>query len=160
MNKLNELKEKKLDNKGFSLVELIIVIAIMAVLIGVLAPTYLKYVERSRESADIDNINQIVTTCETFAADPVDGEMFTNNDDTVSCNNKGELTVADQVKKALESAGMPTETTALPKMKSEKYKDWTITFHSAGIQFSGTNGAKVAEGLGRASVSAPTSTAP
>lgn len=40
---------KKLNNKGFSLVELIIVIAIMAVLIGVLAPQYLKYVERSRE---------------------------------------------------------------------------------------------------------------
>lgn len=40
------------NNKGFSLVELIIVIAIMAVLIGVLAPQYLKYVEKSRISSD------------------------------------------------------------------------------------------------------------
>ena len=32
---------KKMNNKGFSLVELIIVIAIMAVLIVVLAPQYL-----------------------------------------------------------------------------------------------------------------------
>ena len=40
------------NNKGFSLVELIIVIAIMAVLIGVLAPQYLKYVEKSRVSSD------------------------------------------------------------------------------------------------------------
>ena len=40
------------NNKGFSLVELIIVVAIMAVLIGVLAPQYIKYVEKSRKSTD------------------------------------------------------------------------------------------------------------
>ena len=48
-------KQKSLTNKGFSLVELIIVIAIMAVLVGVLAPQFLKYVEQSRNSTDRDN---------------------------------------------------------------------------------------------------------
>lgn len=43
---------KKMNNKGFSLVELIIVIAIMAVLMGVLAPQLLKYVEDSRVQSD------------------------------------------------------------------------------------------------------------
>jgi type IV pilus assembly protein PilA len=33
---------KKANNQGFSLVELIIVIAIMAVLVGVLAPQFIK----------------------------------------------------------------------------------------------------------------------
>ncbi len=42
-------KQKSLTNKGFSLVELIIVIAIMAVLVGVLAPQFIKYVEQSRD---------------------------------------------------------------------------------------------------------------
>ena len=54
-------KQKSLTNKGFSLVELIIVIAIMAVLVGVLAPQFLKYVERSRKSTDVQNVASIVT---------------------------------------------------------------------------------------------------
>ncbi len=47
------------NNKGFSLVELIIVIAIMAVLIGVLAPVYLKRVEDAKVSYDVQNAGVI-----------------------------------------------------------------------------------------------------
>lgn len=61
---------KKTNNKGFSLVELIIVIAIMAILVGVLAPQYLKYVEKSRVSADKDQLDSFYTACTTAAADP------------------------------------------------------------------------------------------
>ena len=60
---------KKLNNKGFSLVELIIVIAIMAVLVGVLAPQFIKYVESSRQSTDIDAVAEYKTAIETYVAD-------------------------------------------------------------------------------------------
>lgn len=39
-------------NSGFSLVELIIVIAIMAILVGVMAPQLIKYIEKANISAD------------------------------------------------------------------------------------------------------------
>lgn len=65
-------KQKSLTNKGFSLVELIIVIAIMAVLVGVLAPQFIKYVEQSRKSTDIQNAENIKTA---VLADIADGKI-------------------------------------------------------------------------------------
>ena len=44
---------KKTSNKGFSMVELIIVIAIMAILAAALAPSLIKYINKSRLSTDI-----------------------------------------------------------------------------------------------------------
>ena len=67
---MKKLREMKKNNKGFSLVELIVVIAIMVVLIAVLGSTILGYVEKSKYSKDIQALDSIKTAVSTFVADP------------------------------------------------------------------------------------------
>lgn len=49
------------NNKGFSLVELIIVIAIMAILVGVVGTQVIPYIEKSRQAKDIQIMGGICT---------------------------------------------------------------------------------------------------
>lgn len=49
----------KENNKGFSLPELIVVIAITAVLASILAPRYLKYVNNARVAVDMQNAREL-----------------------------------------------------------------------------------------------------
>ena len=63
---------KKKNNKGFTLVELVIVVVILAILVGILAPQYTKYVEKSRKAADASNLENMVTVMKVLAADSTD----------------------------------------------------------------------------------------
>ena len=66
---LKVFNRKKKDNKGFTLVELVIVVAILAILVGILAPQYTKYVEKSIKAADASNLENLVTAFKTVASD-------------------------------------------------------------------------------------------
>lgn len=54
----NIVLHKRFD-KGFSLVELIIVIAIMAILAAAIAPAIIRYIDKSRKATDVDAANTI-----------------------------------------------------------------------------------------------------
>lgn len=66
---MKKLSVKKRDNKGFSLVELIVVILIMAVIAVALAPQVMKWVGRSKVSTDRNNIGQIESAVNAGVAD-------------------------------------------------------------------------------------------
>ncbi len=60
------------NNEGFSLIELIIVVVIMAIAIGVMAPQLIKYIEKSNVSSD----KQLADTIRTgVATSIVDAEV-------------------------------------------------------------------------------------
>ena len=57
MKLMEKMRQKKLGNKGFTLVELIIVIAIMAILLGIVGTQVVPYLNRAREAKDLQIIN-------------------------------------------------------------------------------------------------------
>lgn len=94
-NYLAKLHDNK--EKGFSLVELIIVMAIMAILVGVVASQVIPYMEKSRQSKDQQQLSSICT-------DLVSSIAQTSAD-------KGEVGPID--KKELSSLGTDAVFTAL-----------------------------------------------
>jgi len=60
---------KKMNNKGFSLVELIVVVLIMAIIAVALAPQVMKWVDNSRRSTDEDNYNEMIANAQVALTD-------------------------------------------------------------------------------------------
>lgn len=118
----NEMKKK--NNKGFSLVELIVVIAIMAVLMVVLAPAMLRYVEKSRVQKDESAVAEVINAVNLALSEEAINEA-TKENDTVIVSDKSitstNTTLQNEVKKTVDQNKF--------KLSSKKYKDmkYTIT---------------------------------
>ncbi|MBR5666368.1 MAG: prepilin-type N-terminal cleavage/methylation domain-containing protein [Lachnospiraceae bacterium] len=131
-------------NKGFSLVELIVVVAIMAVLVGILAPAYLSYVEKTRRGADEDMAEEVrhsieVATAEICVYDEVSGGK------TYSwTNGKGISSVISETN--LKNSMDDVYSGKSFDIKSKYYKTMTYTVTIASPTGSGTGAALTVTG--------------
>lgn len=114
-------KMSQKNNKGFSLVELIVVVAIMAVLMGILVPTLVRNVEKSKKQKDASAIEEIRTTMVTNLADPTysDLEATIVYDGQTLEITKGTVRVAGATK--------DTEVKSFLDAVAGDVKDWKFT---------------------------------
>ena len=132
-------KVAKKNNKGFTLIELIVVIAIIAVLAAILAPQYLRYVEKSRVTSDASTAKEIKNAVQTAMSDPDVSETLPV---TVTWNGTdGKITVGNTDIKDATGTGLAAELgktiKEVPNMKSQKWKTYnnatyTVTVSDAG----------------------------
>ena len=118
MNKPTQTRNR---NAGFSLVELIIVIAVMAILVGALAPMLIRYIEKSRRSKDVDTAKQIRLSLQKVMIDtnfePENGQTIIRANKNTAYNNPAQ-SLQDEL--FIELGGVPT-------ISSEPDYYWYIT---------------------------------
>lgn len=115
-------KMSQKNNKGFSLVELIVVVAIMAVLMGILVPTLVKNVEKSKKQKDASAIEEIRSTMVTTLADPTYSDIeatIVYDGTTIDVDDPKTITPV----KPITDAEVKTFLTAV----SADVKDWKFT---------------------------------
>ena len=106
------LEALKKDQKGFTLVELIVVLVILAILAALLVPALLGYIDKAREAKYLEEARSIYTAIQAV------------NDENYVKEGAGHVANVDAGKDAIDKLVSPTSVTS-----------GTITYLSTIIQF-------------------------
>ena len=139
MNKFQKkLANRKEDNKGFSLVELIIVIAIMAILVGIVGTQVLPYINKSKEAKDLQIINSYCTAAATAYASNAekisttasfDVDVYSSTPLADDATNKKPLkTLQDEIQTLTGYNTLSNLTDAMGSTKGKGINKVTVTF--------------------------------
>ena len=98
------------NKKGFTIVELVIVIAVIAILAGVLIPTFANVVSNAKESAALQEAknmySEYVGTFNYSEGDEIEEKVYVEVDEHIVLIDNGEATIVD----AKTDATIPTLT--------------------------------------------------
>jgi len=86
------LEALKKDQKGFTLVELIVVLVILAILAALLVPALLGYIDRARNSKYLEEARSIYT-----AVQAVNDERYAKNDNRVDLSKPEDCAAVDKL---------------------------------------------------------------
>lgn len=139
MNMLQTKKEelKKQGKKGFTLMELLIVVAIIAVLVAIAIPLFTNQLEKAREATDMANLRSAYAECSAslLTGEKGNGVTFDNDEnptsasETVTITQKKKGWEGDNATVTIGGTALPTIGDTVPAtIKITVASDGTVTF--------------------------------
>ena len=131
---------KKLNNKGFTLIEIVIVIVIIAILAAMLVPSLTQWIDKSKQKTFISACGTIKTAAAAVVAEDYstgEGDAVVDSNGTVSFGPKALSAIAADVNKKVGTSKTDENDYAIT---SYNYKTDTMTVTDGKFTATSSNG--------------------